>query len=125
MKIINNIVFCTCFFSALICDASGVKSTKSVAILFSGSAHVRVKYGVQKLEEQLREEGYAVTEKSNLQNHGSTIIIGLLNDALIKKYYTHYWPGSDSPLIKAVAISQSTCTFPSSKGHPNMNNLEK
>ncbi|WP_179413482.1 hypothetical protein HDF19_14600 [Mucilaginibacter sp. E4BP6] len=90
MKIIFNIVFCTCLFSALICNAIGVKSTKRVTVIFSGSAHARVKYGVQKLEQQLKGQGYVVTEKANLQNIGSTIIVGLLNDALVKKYYTKW-----------------------------------
>ncbi len=90
MKIIFNIVFCTCLFSALICNATGVKSTKPVTVIFSGSAHARVKYGVQKLEQQLKGQGYVVTEKANLQNNGSTIIVGLLNDPLIKKYYTKW-----------------------------------
>lgn len=90
MKIINNIIFCSLFFTAFVCNATGVKTVKRVNVVFSGTAHARVKYGVQKLEKQLKKQGYTVTEKANFQNNGNTIIVGLLNDPLIKKYYTKW-----------------------------------
>ncbi len=81
------VVYCTLFLSAFVCDAASIPPPKAITIVISPTAHERVKYGVQKLEQQLKADGYAVSIKSVVDSHTGNIIVGLLKDASIKSSY--------------------------------------
>jgi len=78
------ILFC-CSAGLLICHAAD-KPAKSITVVISPSAHVRVKYGEQKLVEALKAEGYSVklVQQDKYNATGNSIVIGRLADALIK-----------------------------------------
>jgi hypothetical protein len=82
------IVCCILSSGTLICNASGIQPSKNVTIVISPTAHARVKYGAQKLEQQLKVDGYAVSIQSVVNHQSENIIIGLLTDAAIKNSYT-------------------------------------
>ena len=80
-------VCCILFLGILNCHAANT-FPKTITIVISPSAHARVKYGAQKLSQQLRVEGYTVGIKSVVDTHTKNIIVGLLTDASIKHSYT-------------------------------------
>jgi len=88
MKIKILIVCSAWVLGTVICRAATIKPLKTITIVVSPSSHERIKYGAQKLEQQLRSEGYAVTIRSAVNSHAENIIVGLLKDASIKHYYT-------------------------------------
>jgi hypothetical protein len=81
------ITCCILFTGTVICNASGIQPSKTVTIVISPTAHARVKYGAQKLEQQLRADRYTVSTKAITNSHTENIIIGLLSDAAIKSSY--------------------------------------
>jgi len=81
-------ICCTLLLCTIICDAANVPPSKAITIVISPSAHERVKYGAQKLEQQLKADGYAVSIKSVANNHTENIIVGLMKDAAVKSSYT-------------------------------------
>jgi hypothetical protein len=85
MRIKTILIACCCITATLICNAND-EPVKAVTIIVSPTAHVRVKYGEQKLVEALKAEGYTVKVAGNSQRStiGNTIVIGVATDALIK-----------------------------------------
>ncbi|WP_183574449.1 hypothetical protein HDF18_02270 [Mucilaginibacter sp. X5P1] len=81
------VVCCSLFLGAFVCEAASTPPSKAITIVISPSAHERVKYGAQKLEHQLKADGYAVSIKSVVNSHTGNIIVGLLKDASIKSSY--------------------------------------
>jgi len=80
-------VCCILFLGMLTCHAANTPS-KAVYIVISPSAHERVKYGVQKLAQQLKANGYEVSIKQAANSHTENIVVGLLKDVSIKHFYT-------------------------------------
>ena len=85
MRIKTILIACCCITATLICSAND-KPVKSVTIIVSPTAHVRVKYGEQKLAEALKAEGYTVKLAGNSQSSatGNSIVIGRTTDAMVK-----------------------------------------
>src|ERR1700743_1080397 len=74
-------------FSAAVADSK--VPAKSVTIVMSPTAHVRVKYGEEKLAAALKTYGYAVKiAQSQTGATGNVIVVGTLADPLVKKAIT-------------------------------------
>ena len=87
MKVIYT--FFTSFFwaMALTMPAFAVDYNKTIAVVTAPKANDRILYGEQKLIEALKKEGYTVTITKHTDQafKGSSIIIGLINDQLVKE----------------------------------------
>jgi hypothetical protein len=77
-------IFLSGFF---VCDAATIKPGKNIAVIISATAAARVKYGGERLVQALKTEGYTVKmlRQNQINSAGSSIIIGTLADAFIKK----------------------------------------
>ncbi|MGZ3755077.1 MAG: alpha-d-galacturonidase [Mucilaginibacter sp.] len=85
MRIKTILIACCGIAATLLCNAND-KPAKTVTIIVSPTANVRVKYGRQKLVEALKAEGYTVKLAANSTNSatGNSIVIGRTTDALVK-----------------------------------------
>jgi len=92
MRIKTVCIFFIGFAGIFICKATDRRSDKNISILLSPTASARIRYGEQKLANQLKYAGYTVNVIYKDQAHpsGETIIIGRLNDALIKTSFRRY-----------------------------------
>ncbi|HEY4324841.1 MAG TPA: hypothetical protein VGN20_12675 [Mucilaginibacter sp.] len=83
-------VFCVFSLCCFVCNTANGLFRKNIDLVVSSSANVRVEYGVQKLAGQLRAEGYVVKilKRSKISNLSNSIIVGLLEDPLIRQSMT-------------------------------------
>ncbi|HVW14712.1 MAG TPA: hypothetical protein VHB54_12835 [Mucilaginibacter sp.] len=101
-------VFSWCFF---VCHATTIISSKSVSLVISNNANVRVKYGIQKLAAQLKAEGYAVNflKDDKITGLHNSIVVGLLSDPFIKQSISKWHVQlSRTPGKQGFAINSAT-----------------
>ncbi|MBS1520857.1 MAG: hypothetical protein JST50_07680 [Bacteroidetes bacterium] len=79
--------FCALYWFGLVCNAATAASGKNINLVISNSTNVRVQYGVQKLAGQLKVNGYTIKilKQDKIKESGNNIVVGLVNDPLIKR----------------------------------------
>lgn len=80
------LILISCFHSGL----QAQNRSRKVTIITFSNHHQRISYGAQKLTQALQRAGYSVTEQSYTGAYpaGNIIVVGLLNDAPVKKLFT-------------------------------------
>ncbi len=82
-------LLCFCFVVSQTCMAFKIKPSGKINIVISSTAHARIKYGAEKLVQELNMNGYAATIiHPPGKTTGANIWVGLLSDPIIKKQLT-------------------------------------
>src|SRR5688500_11659840 len=91
--------------------SDGYDKGEKITLFIPASPHVRISFGAEKLAKALTDAGYSVqvTKNTSLPNAKGVIVIGRLDDALVKKASAAYkmfpgkTPGKEGFTISAIS----------------------